>query len=207
VPAQPGEHLNLVTLQDSDGTVLPVFTDTAAVLAWCTDGAGIVALPARALLETASAARTGKIVINPDSPTFGYVTRYEIEALARGRLPLGPAGEVVAQATDVRIGIPQVPPGPAALGALQKALLAAPGTERAWYFLMQQGASQPELCIAVRLGPGVTGEAERHTMRSIIDRAASESDEIKTLTFMVAHDDDLQASLAAGAGSEFFRRM
>jgi type III secretion system (T3SS) SseB-like protein len=29
--ARPGESLNLVTLQDADGTVLPVFTSTAAL--------------------------------------------------------------------------------------------------------------------------------------------------------------------------------
>jgi SseB protein N-terminal domain/SseB protein C-terminal domain len=204
--AQPGEHLNLATLQDSDGTVLPVFISTAAVLAWRPEGGGIIALPARALLEMASAAGTGKVAINPASATFGYLTRPEIQALAKGRLPLGPAGEVVPEATQVRIGIPQEPPGPALLEALSEALRAEPAAERAWYFLMQQGQSEHELCVAVRLAVGVTGERERAAMRAVIDRASGHCEEVKTLAFMVAHG-DLQANLQAGAGKQFFRRV
>jgi len=201
--AQPGEKLALVTLQDSDGTVLPAFTSTAAVLAWRPDGAPFVALPARALLEMALAAGTGKIVIDPGSPTFGYVTRYEIEALDRGRLPLGVAGDVVAEPAEVRIGIPQTPPSPAALDALRKALLAETAARQAWYFLMQPGQSEPELCVAVRLAPGVTGDEERRAMRAVIDQAGGEAPDVQALTFMVAHD-DLRESLDAGAGRRFF---
>jgi len=203
--AGPGEHMNLVTLRDADGTVLPVFTSTAAVLAWRPDGTGIVALPARALLEMALAAGTGKIAVNPGSPTFGYVTRYEIEALARGRMPLGSAGDVVAQPTEVRIGIPQTPPDPATLNALRKALTAQPVAERAWYYLMQQGQSQPELCVALQLVSGVAQDAERSAMRSVVERAGAESQEARSLLFMVA-DDHLRASLEAGAGQLFFQR-
>jgi hypothetical protein len=201
--ARPGERLNLVTVQDGDGTVLPAFTSTAAVRAWRPEGAGIVALPARALLEMASGAGTGKIAINPGSATFGYLTRHEIEALAHGRLPLGPGREVVPEATQVRIGIPQAPPGPAALEALGEALRAEPAAERAWYYLMQQGQSPPELCVAVRLAPEVTGDRERAAMRAVIDRAGGHCEEVKTLLFTVA-DDELQANLEAGAGKQFF---
>jgi len=56
----------------------------------------------------------------------------------------------------------------------------------------------------IRLAPGVTGDAERRLMRSVIDSAARESDQVKTLSFTVAGA--LQASLEAGAGQEFFRR-
>lgn len=204
--ARPGEQLNLVTLQDGDGTVLPVFTSTAAVRAWRPAGAGIVALPARALLGMASGAGTGKIAIDPGSAIFGYLTRQEIEALAHGRLPLRPAEEVVPEPTRVRIGIPQAPPSPAALEALSEALRAEPGAERAWYFLMQQGQSRPELCVAIRLAPEVTGDRERGAMRAVIDRAGGHCEEVKTLLFLVARD-DLQADLEAGAGKQFFPRI
>jgi len=64
-----------------------------------------------------AAAGTGKIVINPGSPTWGYLTRDEIEALGRGRLPLGLA-DVVTEPTELQIAIPQIPPSPPALDAL-----------------------------------------------------------------------------------------
>jgi hypothetical protein len=103
----------------------------------------------------------------------------------------------------VRIGIPQAPPSPAALEALSKALRAQPAAKRAWYFLMQQGQSQPELCIAARLAPGVSGERERAAMRAVIDHAGGHCEEVKTLMFIFAQD-DLQADLGAGAGMQFF---
>jgi hypothetical protein len=71
------------------------------------------------------------------------VTRYEIEALGRGRLPLG--------------------------------------------------------------ADGVTGDAERRAMRTIIDQAGGESPDTRTLTYLVAHN-DLQGSLSGGSGRQFFRR-
>lgn len=184
--AEAGEQLSLVTFRDGDETVLPVFTSAPAVLAWRPGGTAITAMPTRALLEMAASADTGKIVIDPGSPTYGYLTRGEIRALAQGRLPLGSAGEVVPEETQVRIGRPQQPPGPSALASIRAALDSAPEAEQAWYFLMQQGQAAPELCIAIRLAPGVTGEAERRLVRSVIDQAAGESDEVKSLSFMIA---------------------
>ena len=102
---EAGEHLSLVTFRDGDETVLPVFTTAAAVLAWRPGRTAITALPARALLEMALSAGTDRIVIDPGSPTYGYLTRGDIAALARGRLPLGSAGEVVPEQTQVRIGL------------------------------------------------------------------------------------------------------
>jgi len=70
---------------------------------------------------------------------------------------------------------------------------------------MWQGTLQPELCVAVRLAHGVTGDAARRALRTIIDRAGSESPDTRTLKYLVAHD-DLQRSLSAGSGMQFFLR-
>jgi SseB protein N-terminal domain/SseB protein C-terminal domain len=167
------EHLNLVTLKDDEGSVLPVFTSVEAVSKWLTDSAGYIAVPSRALFELVATSDTNRVLIDPGSPTWGSVTRYEIEQLARGRLPLGKAGDVVAESTEVRIGKPATPPPPSALDALRTQLAQVPSVLRAWYFMMQQGQQAPELMIAIQYAAGVSLGAG--LMRQIIDGAGDTS--------------------------------
>jgi hypothetical protein len=198
---QTAEHLNLVTLKDEDGSALPVFTSVEAVSKWLTDRAGYLAMPSKALFELVAASDTNKVLLDPGSPTWGSVTRYEIEQLARGRLPLGRAGDVIAESTEVRIGKPTTPPPPSALDALRTQLVQVPSALRAWYFMMQQGQQAPELVIAIQYAAGVNPRAG--LMRQIIDGAGDASPEVRSLAFMVA-DEDLQSTLANGGGELFY---
>jgi hypothetical protein len=202
--AKPGETLNLVTLTDSEGVVLPLFTSAAAVTQWRPDGAGYVALPSRAIFEMAAANGTHKIALDPGSPTNGYLTRYEIEQLARGRLPLSHT-DVEAENTEVRIGKPSVPPTPTALDAIRSQLRHDSAAERAWYFLMQQGTQRPELFIAIQFASHLDGDSVRQAMRRVVDGAGQRSEPVRNLSFLVA-DEQWQASMASGAGEEFFSR-
>ena len=202
--AGPGEALSLVTLSDSEGTVLPLFTSAAAVSRWRPEGAGYIALPCAAILEMAAANGTNKIALDLGSPTSGYLTRYEIEQLARGRLPLG-RSDVVAEATKVRIGRPSVPPPAGALEAVRSQLKAEPTAQRAWYFLMQQGSQPPEMLIAVQFAQGLDPGSVQRAMRRVVDGAGQRSEVVRTLSFLVA-DDHWQASMVGGSGEEFFAR-
>jgi hypothetical protein len=202
---EAGETLSLVTLADDDGTVLPVFTSADAVLRWRAEETGVVALPSRALFEMATSNGTNKIALDPGSPTNGVLTRYEIEQLARGRLPLGDAGDVVAEHTEVRIGRPAVPPASETLEALRHEMRARPFVEEAWYFLMQQGDLAPEMCIAVQFASASGREELGPAMREIIDGAARYSEEVKHLSFIEA-DASWRTSLSSGSGEAFFNR-
>jgi hypothetical protein len=202
--AQPGEALSLVTLTDSEGTVLPLFTSAAAVTRWKPEGAGYLAMPSRAIFEMAAANGTNKIALDLGSPTGGYLTRYEIEQLARGRLPLG-RSEVVAEAAEVRIGRPAVPPPADALEAVRSQLEAETRTERAWYFLMQQGNQAAEMMIAVQFDQGSDAASVQQAMRRVVDGAGRRSEVVRTLSFLVA-DDHWKKSMLGGAGEEFFAR-
>lgn len=201
--AQPGEALDIVTLADSDGPMIPAFTSLESLSRWLTSPAGYLAMPSRALFEIAEANGTNKIALDPGSPTWGLLTRYEIEQLSRGRLPLGNAGDVVTEPTEIRIGKPTTPPSPAALQALRTQLTQVPSALRAWYFLMQQGDHAPESCIGIHFAVGVDPRAG--VMRQIIDRAGAESDAVRGLAFLVA-DESLQSDLAGGSGELFFTR-
>lgn len=203
--ARSGETLNLITLADADGTVLPLFTSAAAVATWRPEGAAYVALPSPALFEMAAANGTDKIALDLGSSTGGYLTRYEIEQLARGRLPLGNS-DVVAESTEVRIGKPSVPPPVGALDAIRAQLQGEPAAQRAWYFLMQHGEQPPEMFIAVQFAAGLDPDSREHAMRSVVDGAGQRSELVRSVSFVIA-DEQWQTSLASGSGEEFFNRM
>lgn len=204
---QPEEPLGLVTLVEDDGSeALPVFTSASEVLSWLPDGAAVVTLPGRDLLRMAAAAGTSKFVINMCTPpAFGYLDRHEIEALAKDRLPIGPGGDALPDGARVRIDPPLEPPSSLTVMALFIALLAEPAAEQAWFFRLWQDDSPPDLCIAVRMTPGGTGDQAEAALRAIVRRAASQSDETKALPFVLAHA-GLRAKLEAGGGQLFFQR-
>ena len=195
--AQAGDKLALVTTQDENGTVLPVFTSVDTLLAWTREPAVYAALPAQGLFEMAVAGGTKTISIDPGSPTRGFMTSREIEALARGRLPLGTT-EVVAAATRVRIGRPAQLPAPDVVDAVKGAVRASGRVDGAWLYLMQQGVSEPEVVIGLRLVPATDGDADA-VVRSIVDEAVRRSAGAKGLLFIRA-ETELAATLASGAG-------
>ena len=201
--AGEGDHLRLVTLEDEEGSMLPVFTSVDTLLEWRASGGGYAALPARSLFEMAASTSTSKLLINPGSATGGIVTRQDLDALARGRLPLG-STEVIAEETQVRIGRPAHPPSAEVLQAVRQALAAEQRCVAGWLFLMQRGATDPELMVGVELAPGVVGESERAAMRAIAEGAGQRSNGARSLAFIPASR-GLKGSLAAN-GDEIFRR-
>ncbi len=196
------DETDLVTFEGEDGPVLPSFTRPETLLRWRPSGSGSVELGGRALFELAAAKRTGCIWLNLGSETAGVITRRELEALARGRLPLGEA-EVVAAASEVRVGRAPNPPGDDVLGAVRAALGAEGAAVAAWLFVMQQGENAPELVVGVELTGGADAGA---AMRAVVDGAGDRSREARELLFM-ALDGGLLATIAAGSGDEIFRRQ
>jgi hypothetical protein len=200
---QANQSVSLVTVTDGDGVVLPIFTSITSMNRWLDHPAGYLAMPSRAIFEMAAGGGTAKIVLDPGSPTGGAVTRYEIEQLARGRLPLGADGDIVTDATAVRIGLPTPPPTPTALDALRHQLRQSPSASEAWYYLMQQAYQPAELVIAIQFDPGADPQAG--AMRQIIDGAAAAAPDIQNLIF-VSLDHGFRRSLANGSGERFYTR-
>jgi hypothetical protein len=196
--------LRLLTTSRDGETALPLFTDPSALSRAFPQGAGYVAVPARVLFELAAADGTDKVLLNPGSPTGGYLTRTEITALARGRLPLG-ATEVVADRTPVRLARPARPLAAEAVVALREAVEAEPSASRAWYFLLQQGPTEPEMAVAVQFAEGIQHTEQRRAMRAIVEAAGLRCNETRGYIFLAAGP-DLQNSLGAGSGVELFRR-
>lgn len=193
--SKAGDKIQLVTYSDDDGTVLPVFTSSAALLRFRPEGAGYVALPGSALFAMAGSAGTNKIAFDPGSPTTGFVTRPEIEALSRGRLPVGGGSEVVAEETSIRIGRPAVGPSARLLEAVRSTLRQTPEATRAWVTMIQQGEHQPELIVAVRF-QNPAASSMRAVIEAVGNLAGVDAGQVRFLEV----DDRLQQTLDSGAG-------
>ena len=136
-----------------DGPALPVFTRIEAMLAWRPTGYGPVALTGRTLFETAARYKTAKIEVNPASVPRGWISRAEIEALAQGRVPLGPSERPrpptsprprnePASPTRARASRrPTVRPPEALIEAARRALVAQPHTLAGWICRNRAGRS------------------------------------------------------------------
>jgi hypothetical protein len=198
-----GEHMNIVTLHDEEGSVLPVFTTVDRLLEWRPQGSPYAALAARTVFEMAASNSTAKIVIDPGSPTWGTLTSFEIGSLARGRLPLG-TSEVVAEETQVKVGRPATGPADEVVEAVRAAMDAEPRSQRGWMFLLQEGRQRPELMIGVEFADGVDAEAGRAAMRAIVEGAGRRSAGARSLGFMTVTGSWRQT--LQSSGEEIFRR-
>jgi hypothetical protein len=202
--AEEGEEIGLVMLDSGEGPVLPVFTSVDRLLEWQPGGSGYVAIPSRALFEMALATGAVRLEINPGSATRGSIVGNELEALARGRVPLGET-EVLAAETEMRIGRAAQPPPDDVVAAVRRAVAAEEHAVAAWLFLMQQGETAPEHVVGIALAEGVTEDAERAAIRSIVEHAGAESPGARELLF-IRVDDDFHNDLADGAGDLVFAR-
>ncbi|MEZ0095167.1 SseB family protein [Streptacidiphilus sp. EB129] len=201
----PGESIALLTVTDEDGEVLPVFSNAEAVLAWRPSRGGVVTLPARDIVQMAAAHGTAKIVINPGSPTWGYVTSREIRSLAQGRLPLTDGSEVAAEDAEVQIGLPETMPSAEVMAAVTEVLQAEASAEVAWLFVMRQGDAPTETAVAVEFHAAPLDPGHRRAMRTIVDGSGYRCADARSLLFLTA-DQGWRTILADGGGVEIFRR-
>jgi hypothetical protein len=202
--AQEGDTIELVMHHGEDGPVLPVFTSVERLLEWQPQGGGYAALQGRALFELALATEAAWLAVNPGSATSGAISRYELESLARGRMPIGGA-EVMAEGAEVRIGQAAHPPPADAVAALRRAVEAEQHAVAAWLFLMQEGSSEPEHVLGIALADGVTEADGEAALRGIAEEAGAQSPGARDILVM-AIGDKWRGDLEDGAGELLFTR-
>ncbi|MGO9499410.1 MAG: SseB family protein [Solirubrobacteraceae bacterium] len=212
-----GAKGGLAMIAGDDGPALPVFTRLEAMLAWRPTGYGPVALTGRMLFETAARYKTAKIEVNPASVPRGWISRAEIEALAHGRVPVGPSGQLAApnqpaasndpaSPTEVKLARPTVRPGEALIEAARRALLAQPHTLAGWIFENVPGDGPPELMVGVELARGLDQASVEETMQAIVEETWARSADAHRLKFMLVSGAAFRKTLAAGAGELIFER-
>jgi len=204
-PSPSGAEEGLATLAGEKGPVLPVFTRTDALLAWRPSGYTHVAVTGQALFEMAARYKTARIEVNPGSVPRGWISRTEIEALAQGRLPLGPTEEL-APAGDIKVGPPAVRPPEALIEAARRALETQPHAVAGWLFATVRGAGPPQLTVGVQLARGLDQAATDETMQAIVEETWARSADADRLRFMLVARQALYDTLRRGAGELIFKR-
>jgi SseB protein N-terminal domain len=201
----------LATITGEDGPSLPVFTRIEALLAWRPAGYDPVALTGRTLFETAARYKTAKIEVNPASAPRGWISRTEIEALAEGRVPLGPSEPLAASkqptsADEIAVTRPADPPPAAVVEAARRALDAQPDASAGWLFATAQGDEPSQLMVGVELARGLDRARVEATMQAIVEETWARSADAGLLRFMLVAQPELRDSLARGAGELIFKR-
>lgn len=204
-PSPSGAEQRLATLAGENGATLPVFTRPDALLAWRPSGYTPVAVTGRALFELAAHDKTARIEVNPASVPRGWISRTEIEALAQGRLPLGPTEEV-APPPELNVGPPAVRPPDALIEAVRRALEAQPHAVAGWLFATVQGDGPPQLMVGVQLARALDQTATQETMQGIVEETWARSTDADRLRFMVVARQALYETLVGGAGELIFKR-
>lgn len=188
--------------QDEGGDLLPLFTSVATLQEWLPQGSGYAVLAAPVLLQMTMADLTARIVIDPGSSPQGTLTRFEIAALASGRLPIG--GSELAATAELIISPPSTPPPDDVVQAVRDELDAAPEARAAWLFLQQQEGYAAEMTIGVAFQDGLEGDAEGAAMQRIADGAFARCAGAESLILMSVSP--AQRREIAEIGEEIFRR-
>lgn len=199
-PSGVDEAVELVSFHDDDGAVLPVFTGTDALLRFRPEGATYAVLPGADLFQLVASSTIDRLALDAGSPTGGYVTRVEIEALAQGVMP-GERSDVVAADTEIRIGLPAEPPSIEVLDAVRAAAHDTPGVDRAWLTMIQHGNSTPTVVIAVEIGDPDADVV----IQQLVARLGRSPSDVAHLSVMHS-DPGITRTLAAGAGEVIFER-
>ncbi|MGH2886115.1 MAG: SseB family protein [Solirubrobacteraceae bacterium] len=204
-PAPAGAEQGLATVAGENGPVLPVFTRPEALLAWRPDGYKPVGVTGRVLFEIAARHKAARIDVNPASAPRGWISRTEIEALAQGRLPLGPTQEL-APAGGMKVGPPAVRPPDALIQAARRALEAQPHAVAGWLFATEQDDGAAQLIVGVQLARGLDQAATEETMQAIVEETWARSTDADRLRFMVVATKELYDTLRRGGGDLIFKR-
>jgi hypothetical protein len=201
---EEGETLPVVLVDSDDGPVLPVFTQVDRMLEWRPEGSGYIATAGRTVFRIAEMNRVVRILVNPASPTCGALERPEIEALARGRIPI-PGGEAMQSGTTLRVGTAARPPADDVLAAVREALATEGRAVRAWLFLFQEGGNPPEHAVAVEFEGTTDDAALENALRQIVQRAGDRCKGVRELMF-VRFDAFLRDRVSDGMGKRIFER-
>lgn len=189
--------LSVVMEEDADGLLTPLFTSADALVQWRPDGGCCVERDAAWHFGVASSDPSGRVVIDPGSPSAMVLGPAEVAALAEGRSPAEAGGAML-------IATPIDPlPGPVD-EAVRAALAAEDGVRSARLFLVDQTGEGPQPMVFVELVDDVAGGAVNEVMGRVIEGIAARTEDAGGLTFGLVTD-EWRATYDSGGLSIFER--
>jgi hypothetical protein len=179
VTLQQGQQISLATISMPDGKVLlPVFSDVERIRQGVPPGTPVryVRLPAQGVFQIFLQGPAFGVVINPNVPPSGFVTRAEAEYMAQGQVPeLNEDGTVKAPAEkEVRMGLSKAPENLPAefVAAVREAAMSAEHVREAHVF---QAAIEPnplKLMVGLLLADNLTEEEAIASFRAVGEAAS-----------------------------------
>lgn len=210
-PAKTGVHpvgedqpIQLVTANDAQGPLLPLFTNIEAIRQWHPNPQGYVMLPARDVFEHTAATNPCRIALNPGSQIRGVLTPPEIEALAQGRVPDTKA-ELLADPLNMAVAKSSTPPPREVIQTIRSLLMPEKKITQAWYFDVERDFLFTNQAVAIRFAEGTAPAEQDRIMRSLVHEAGRAEPKLASFLFQIATPEIITA-MEDGNGDEFFVR-
>jgi hypothetical protein len=177
VTLQPGQELQLATIQDPNGQVfLPLFTDLARVQNSIPDKMRYLLMPAPSVLNLFLQGPGAGIIINPNQPPSGVLVRAECEILASGQIPQFDANGQLANAppAEMQLAIrkPATNPPEGFVRAVRDICQSIAEIKTAHVVEGAVGNDAPKLLLAIWLDDGLP-EPRLHEIFRLVGEAAS----------------------------------
>lgn len=192
------EALTFVTFEDDAGeTVLIVFTEEDAALAWEPEGLPYIALKGRDLLMIAAENEVAALVLNPGSPETAHLDQDEIVALSQGETPAPHREEaqVMPGGMTVLIGPPAEEPPENWQEAIREVLDRYPSIESAYFFQLHLPPEGIRHVIGLELYQGMSREAQDRLMETMVREFEELLPEGQTLDFIVLDEQDFRKTV------------
>jgi hypothetical protein len=165
--------LRLITRQDESGELLLLaFTDQDAMAAWRPEVNRYIALEGQELFSLALQNQVSEIIVNPAGPVSKRLTRYEIIALALGKILFNrdsPTVERVHPDTSLLIDPPAPRPPRRWITKLKDLLSSHPQIATAYLFDLSVENQPARLILGIRLAEGVD-EAVGEILTQVISK-------------------------------------
>ncbi len=165
--------LRLITRQDESGELLLLaFTDQDAMAAWRPEVNRYIALEGQELFSLALQNQVSEVIVNPAGPVSKRLTRYEIIALALGKILFNredPNVERVRSNTSLLIDSPAPRPPRRWITKLKDLLSGHPQIATAYLFDLSVENQPSRLILGIRLAEGVD-EAVGEVLTQVISK-------------------------------------
>ena len=177
------EVLSVVMEEDELGLLTPLFTSPEALTRWRPEGGCYAERPAAWHFGVAASDPSGRVAIDPGSPSSVVLEPAEVAILAQGRSPADAGSGAVLIATPV-----ESLPEPVAV-AVREALAAEAAVRSARLFLVDATGTGTQPMVMVELDPGLDDAGIGEAMGRLVQDVAARSDEAGGLTFTVVTDE------------------
>lgn len=178
VTLTPGQQISLATISLPDGKVLlPIFSDLERLNKSVPPGTAIrhVKLPAQGVFQIFLQGPGFGVVINPNVPPSGFVTRSEAEYLAQGQVPaLNEDGTVKPpeqKEVKLALGKPNPPPPAEFVAAVREASSQQAHVLEAHIFMAAVEPNPLKLMVGLLLTEDLTEEEAVATFRAVGEAA------------------------------------